>query len=49
MFDRKLAIAELIHDDNSPAQIGLYENMSDEQLIAELDGRDISYLFGKND
>jgi hypothetical protein len=46
MFNRNLAIDTLLND----AEDGVdYESMSDEELIEELEARDISYLFAEDD
>jgi hypothetical protein len=46
MFNRKMAIETLLAD----PEIGLdYNALSDDELIEELEARDISYLFGEID
>jgi hypothetical protein len=46
MFNRAQAIATLLND---PEDGVIYETMSDEELMEELEARDISYLFAEND
>ena len=45
MFNRALAITTLLND----AEEGVdYESMNDEELMEELEARDISYLFAED-
>lgn len=44
MFDRNLAISELLADDAQN-----YSSMTDDDLMEELEARGISYLFGEID
>ena len=48
-YDRVKCIEALIDDDCDSNQIQVYDNYTDEEIIAELEGRDISYLFGDDD
>ena len=46
MFDRTKAIEILLNDSEDGVN---YLTMSDEELMEELEARDISYLFNEND
>jgi len=46
MFNRALAITTLLND---PEEGVDYESMNDEELMEELEARDISYLFAEDD